>query len=271
MGEFGSSFVFQSSQRIEGGIMNKIIKQKIKEVEKREKVKVILAVESGSRAWGFESKDSDYDVRFIYLREKDDYLKLEGLRDVIEWQLDETLDINGWDIQKALRLLYKSNPTLFEWCSSPIVYHETSEADELRKLLPSYFSDKKLLYHYWNMARTNYREYLKNDKVKAKKYFYVLRPILAANWVLEHNSNPPMEFEKLIEDQLSSDLKPIVYDLLEKKKSINELDLVDRMDVLNQYIEENIDNLEEKAQSSLDKNDINWEPLNEFFLKLLGE
>lgn len=80
-----------------------------------------------------------------------------------------------------------------------------------------------------------------------------------------------MEFEKLIEDQLKADLKPIVYDLLEKKKSINELDLVDRIDVLNQYIEENIDNLEEKAQSSLDKNDINWEPLNEFFLKLLGE
>ncbi|MGX4686180.1 nucleotidyltransferase domain-containing protein [Vagococcus sp. JNUCC 83] len=251
--------------------MNKIIKQKIKEVEERENVKVILAVESGSRAWGFESQDSDYDVRFIYIRNKDDYLKLEGLRDVIEWQLDDTLDINGWDIQKALRLLYKSNPTLFEWCSSPIVYHETSEADELRELLQIYFSDKKLLYHYLNMTKTNYREYLKNDKVKAKKYFYVLRPILVANWVLEYNSNPPMEFEKLVDDQLRDDLKPIVYDLLEKKKSVNELDLVDKIDVLNQYIEESIDNLEKQAQSSLDKNDNAWEPLNEFFLKMIGQ
>ncbi|MGF2055161.1 nucleotidyltransferase domain-containing protein [Vagococcus fluvialis] len=251
--------------------MNKIKKQKIKEVEERENVKVILAVESGSRAWGFESQDSDYDVRFIYIREKDDYLKLEGLRDVIEWQLDDTLDINGWDIQKALKLLYKSNPTLFEWCSSPIVYHETSEADELRELLPIYFSDKKLLFHYWNMARTNYREYLKSDKVKAKKYFYVLRPILAANWVLAYNNYPPMEFEKLVDDQLRDDLKPIVYDLLEKKKSVNGLDLVDKIDVLNQYIEESIDNLEEQAQSSLDKNDNRWEPLNEFFLKMIDK
>lgn len=249
--------------------INKIIQEKIKEVEARENVKVILAVESGSRAWGFESPDSDYDVRFIYIRQKEDYLKLEGLRDVIEWQLDETLDINGWDIQKALKLLYKSNPTLFEWCNSPIIYHETHEANELRELLPKYFSDKKQLYHYWNMARTNYREYLKGDKVKAKKYFYVLRPILAANWVLEHNSNPPMEFEKLVESQLRVDLKPIVYELLEKKKSVNELDLVDKIDILNQYIEENIDKLEEQAQLSLDKNDNTWEQLNEFFIKLI--
>lgn len=250
--------------------MNKIIKQKIKEVEERENVKVILAVESGSRAWGFESQDSDYDVRFIYIREKEEYLKLEGIRDVIEWQLDDTLDINGWDIQKALKLLYKSNPTLFEWCSSPIVYHETSEADELRALLPTYFSDKKLLYHYWNMAKTNYREYLKNEKVKVKKYFYVLRPILAANWILKYNSNPPMEFEKLVDDRLREDLKLIVGELLEKKKLVNELDVIDKIDVLNQYIEESIDNLEEQAQNLLDKNDNTWEPLNEFFLKMIA-
>lgn len=246
-----------------------IIKQKIREIEDKEKVKVILAVESGSRAWGFESQDSDYDVRFIYIREKDDYLKLEGVRDVIEWQLDDTLDINGWDIQKVLRLLYKSNPTLFEWCSSPIIYYQTAEADELRKLLPDYFSDKKMLYHYWNMARTNYREYLKNDKVKVKKYFYVLRPILAANWVLKYNSAPPMLFETLVEDQLREDLKPMIYGLIEEKKASNELDLIDKIDVLNQYIEENIDHLEVQAQDSLAKNDNTWEPLNEFFLKII--
>lgn len=251
--------------------MDKIIKEKIKEIEERENVKVILAVESGSRAWGFDSQDSDYDVRFIYIRERDEYLKLEGIRDVIEWQLDDTLDINGWDIQKALKLLYKSNPILFEWCSSPIIYHETSEADKLRELLPTYFSNKKLLYHYWNMAKTNYHKYLKGEKVKAKKYFYVLRPILAANWVLKYNSTPPMEFVKLINDGLRDDLKPIVYDLLEKKKAMNELDLVDKIDLLNQYIEESIDNLEEQAQNSLDKNDNTWDPLNEFFLKVIAK
>lgn len=121
------------------------------------------------------------------------------------------------------------------------------------------------------MARTNYREYLKGYKGKAKKYFFVLRPILAANWVLEYNSNPPMEFENLVDDQLRDDLKPIVYDLLEKKKSVNELDLVDKIDPLNQYIEENINNLEEQAQNSLDKNDNTWKPLNDFFLKMIAK
>ena len=97
------------------------IERKLKEVEEKENVTVIMAVESGSRAWGFASKDSDYDVRFLYVRRREDYLKLQPPRDVIEWQLDEVLDINGWDIRKALVLLYKSNPTLFELCNSPNV------------------------------------------------------------------------------------------------------------------------------------------------------
>ena len=88
--------------------MNKIIEQKLKEIEEKENVKIILAVESGSRAWGFASPDSDYDVRFIYVRETKEYLKLNEIRDVIEWQLDGTLDINGWDIKKALKLLYRA-------------------------------------------------------------------------------------------------------------------------------------------------------------------
>lgn len=91
--------------------INSIIQQKLTEIEEKENIKILHCVESGSRAWGFASPDSDYDVRFIYVRKRDFYLKLEKTRDVIEWQLDETLDINGWDLQKALRLLYKSNPT----------------------------------------------------------------------------------------------------------------------------------------------------------------
>lgn len=114
------------------------------------------------------------------MRNENEYLKLEGIRDVIDWQLDDVLDINGWDVQKALKVMYKSNPSFFEWCSSPIVYKNAEEADTLRQYLTLYFSKKKSLYHYWHMASTNYREYLKSDKVKAKKYFYVIRPILAA-------------------------------------------------------------------------------------------
>ena len=119
--------------------MEKLIYKKLQEIEQQENVKILLAVESGSRAWGFASPDSDYDVRFIYVRPKEEYLRLDKVRDVIELPIDNILDINGWDIQKTLRLLYKSNPTLFEWFSSPIVYLETAFADEFRKIMTEYF------------------------------------------------------------------------------------------------------------------------------------
>ena len=125
--------------------MEKLICSKLHEIEKENNVKILLAVESGSRAWGFASPDSDYDVRFIYVRPKEDYLRLENVRDVIELPIDDVLDINGWDLQKTLRLLYKSNPTLFEWFSSPIVYLETDFADRFRKIMGEYFSTKKSL------------------------------------------------------------------------------------------------------------------------------
>ena len=123
--------------------MEKLICSKLHEIEKENNVKILLAVESGSRAWGFASPDSDYDVRFIYVRPKDDYLRLENVRDVIELPIDDVLDINGWDLQKTLRLLYKSNPTLFEWFSSPIVYLETDFADRFRKIMGEYFYKEK--------------------------------------------------------------------------------------------------------------------------------
>ena len=154
--------------------MKDLINEKLKEIEKREKIKILHCVESGSRAWGFASPDSDYDVRFIYLREKEFYLRLEDTRDVIEWQLDDTLDINGWDVKKALALLYKSNPTLFEWNLSPIVYKTTDEWQEISKIINEYFVQKSGVYHYLSTAKSNYREYLKGEIVRCKKYFYVL-------------------------------------------------------------------------------------------------
>lgn len=123
--------------------MRKKIQTQLRRIEEEENIKILLAVESGSRAWGFASPDSDYDVRFIYIRRMEDYLKLEKVQDVIELPMDDVLDMNGWDLQKTLRLLYKSNPTLFEWFSSPIVYQETEFADKFRDLMIQYFSSKK--------------------------------------------------------------------------------------------------------------------------------
>lgn len=122
--------------------MREKIQEQLRRIEESENIKILLAVESGSRAWGFASPDSDYDVRFVYIRRPEDYLRLDVVRDVIELPIDDVLDINGWDLQKTLRLLHKSNPTLFEWFSSPIVYQKTEFADKFRELMMHYFSSK---------------------------------------------------------------------------------------------------------------------------------
>ena len=179
--------------------MYEIITEKLAEIEKKEQVSIIHAVESGSRAWGFASPDSDYDVRFIYVRPTDYYLRLDKVSNVIEWQLDKTLDINGWDLQKTLRLLHNSNPTLFEWNNSPIIYITTGEWASVREVINEYFLAKAGLHHYLSTATSNYREYLKTDMVKLKKYFYVIRPLLACKWILNKKCPPPMQFAELNE------------------------------------------------------------------------
>ena len=122
--------------------MRELILEKLNEIEQRENIRILHAVESGSRAWGFPSPDSDYDVRFIYVRRPEFYVKLEKTRDVIELPINEMLDINGWDLNKTLRLLHSSNPTLFEWMSSPVVYRQTDFMERLSPLLDRYFCCK---------------------------------------------------------------------------------------------------------------------------------
>ena len=178
--------------------MKDTIQKELAQIEQTQNVRILLAVESGSRAWGFASPDSDYDVRFIYVRPKDAYLRLQKHRDVIELPINDALDINGWDLTKTLRLLHKSNPTLFEWGASPIVYLETDFAARFKSVMGRYFSSKRGLYHYIHMAAGNYREYIKGDMIKAKKYFYVLRPVLACRWILDKGSPPPMLFSELM-------------------------------------------------------------------------
>ena len=250
--------------------MKEIIQKKLEEIEKQEHVKIILAVESGSRAWGFESADSDYDVRFIYVREPEMYLRLDNVRDVIEWQLDEVFDISGWDIKKALQLLYKSNPTLFEWINSPIIYKETEEALELRNLANGYFDVKKSVMHYLNMSSTTFNNYLQDDMVKLKKYFYAIRPILAAKYVLENKIQPPVKFSELKETMLNDAINDEVNHLLELKINSNETQYITVINCLNQYIENNMNEIKNYA-NSITESHFEWDRLNQYFLKLLQQ
>ena len=249
--------------------MREKIEKELQKIEAEHGVKIILAVESGSRAWGFASPDSDYDVRFIYLRKKEYYLRLNPVRDVIELPIDEELDINGWDLQKMLRLLYRSNPTVFEWFSSPIVYRKTDLAEELKEVMKLYFSKKKTLYHYLSMAENNYRGYLRQDMVRAKKYFYVLRPVLAAKWIFDYGTPPPMEFSQLVKAELPAELIEEVKDLLDIKINCPEVKNVPRRDAINKYLEKSIAELREQIDAIKEDNQNSWDKLNEIFLNSL--
>lgn len=251
--------------------MNQIIdtiKEKLIEIEKRENIKILHCVESGSRAWGFPSPDSDYDVRFIYVRAKEYYLRLDKTRDVIEWQLDETLDINGWDLQKMLRLLHGSNPTVFEWKNSPIVYKSSDEWKSFSNVIDDYFNAKSGIYHYLSMAKTNYRDYLKGDVVRLKKYFYVLRPILACEYIRENQKSPPMLFKDLL-CYLDGEVKNEVLKLLELKMKTSELGEGKALISINRYIEDKISEFEEYAKRIPFSEKTGWSDLNNLFLEII--
>ena len=249
--------------------MKKIIIEKLKEIETAEQVRVLYAAESGSRAWGFASPDSDYDVRFIYAREPEAYFSILPKRDVIEWQLDETLDISGWDIQKMFRLLLKSNPTLFEWASSPVVYQTTDDWERLRPVLNDAFSSKAGMHHYLSMAHGNYREYLKGETVRIKKYLYVLRPILACEWILDWGTPPPMLFRELVDAELETSVWPLVDELLALKQTRSEIDVMPRIDPLNRYIEMELEKLAEAIRQMPAQNGGDPEALDVLFRRIV--
>ena len=249
--------------------MRKVISEKLQQIEIQENIRILHAVESGSRAWGFASPDSDFDVRFIYVRPRDYYLKLERTRDVLEFPINDLLDVNGWDLQKALRLLHRSNPTLLEWFRSPVVYKETDFSHEFIPLMQNYFSSKRGLYHYLSMADGNYREYLRGEMVRAKKYFYVLRPLLACRWILRTNTPPPMLFSELAAADLPAHLNEFVQELLRIKMEVPEMKLIPRVNEINAFIEEELPRIKEQIMSLPEEHGQGYDELNELFLKYL--
>ncbi len=251
--------------------MKDIILNKLKEIEIKENVTILFAVESGSRAWGFHSPDSDYDVRFIYVRNKEFYLKLEDTRDVIELPIIDDLDINGWDLDKAFKLLYNSNPTLFEWIHSPIVYKTTDAWENIYNTMITYFRPKGCLYHYYHMCKKDYERHICGDYVVMKKYFYVLRPLLCCKWIIDRKSVPPVVFKELFDSYLDDDIKPIVVKLLEEKMKSNEKDKSPKIDGLNEYIDNQIRYITSSIESMTNDNYNSINKLEEIFATILNE
>lgn len=227
------------------------IMRRLRATEVEHGVRILFAVESGSRAWGFASADSDYDVRFVYARQSEWYLSIdvEHKRDVIEYPIVDDIDLNGWDIRKALRLFRASNPGLVEWIQSSIVYLQDGKLLEtLRELLPRAYSLEAGIYHYRSTALSNSRT-LNGDLVKRKKYFYVLRPLLAVRWLEAHGTPAPMEFEKLLPLLSDPELLRDIHALLDEKRHSTELGLGPRIPSVDEFIAAEFERLENTTPS----------------------
>ncbi len=218
--------------------MRERVRQQLKEVEQRYGVRVLYACESGSRGWGFASPDSDYDVRFLYVHPPQWYLRVEAPRDVIELPIDDELDVSGWEWRKALGLLKSANPTLIEWLDSPVVYQQDDAiVGALKAEMPKWFSAVRARWHYYSMARRNFHQYLQGDKVRLKKYFYVLRPLLAVRWVEAGKGVPPMRFAELLAgSELDAQLRLEIDDLLARKQRAGEAQYGARLPRLHAFI-----------------------------------
>lgn len=180
--------------------MRKAIDAELAQIEADEDVRIVFAVESGSRAWGFPSPDSDYDVRFVYARPVDWYLTIEPGRDVIERPISDELDVSGWDIRKALGLLIKPNPVMLEWLSSPIHYRWSPDAcNRLTAFAETTAFGRSCLYHYLHLGERQQRVYAEGKStVNLKKYFYMVRPAMAIRWIrMQPDTPPPMNFQEL--------------------------------------------------------------------------
>ena len=231
--------------------MKSTILAHLEDVEREINVRVLLAVESGSRAWGFQYAESDWDVRFIYVHQLDWYLKINEGRDVIEHMYDDDVDLVGWDLRKTLRLFQKSNPALMEWLHSPIVYR----ADEvflsrMRVLEPTFFNPIKTMYHYGSIYIKHDKRYLQNAAYPLKRFLYYLRGILACRWVEEWQSMPPVLFSELVDATVKEDaIRQKINELLALKRQSKENDLKEVDSGLVEYARHWADHFEQTISS----------------------
>lgn len=230
---------------IDPGIRTEI-GRRLSAIEADHGVRVLYACESGSRGWGFASPDSDYDVRFIYVHPLSWYLKVSAQRDVIEMPISDELDINGWELRKALGLLKKGNATLIEWLDSPVVYRADADfLQVMREAARQTHQAERSFHHYVHMARKNYREYLRGDTVRLKKYLYVLRPLLATLWIERGCGIAPMQFQSLV-DAIVTDqgLRDAIAQLLAIKRAANESEYGQPLPIINTFIDSELTRLE---------------------------
>lgn len=243
--------------------MRERIGEALKRIEREHDGRILFACESGSRAWGFASPDSDYDVRFIYAKPLDWHLKLERRPDTIEWMAPDKLDLSGWELGKALRLFAGCNLALNEWFDSPEVYRAAAGFREsMRALIPGYFNAKKALHHYRSMAEKTLGDHLDGTTVGIKKAFYILRPLLACRWIIDTGAMPPTRFDALLGQALAPACSRAIQELLVRKARAAEGEKISLAPVLLDWIADSRALVEQAFPSLAPAPRCDWGPLN---------
>lgn len=247
--------------------MHQFINNKLAEIENQHQVKILFACESGSRAWGFASPDSDYDIRFIYQNNLDHYLSIWQKTGVIEFQTAENLDGSGWDLAKALQLISKSNVAILEWINAPIIYQANEIFyTKIRPIANSCFSPIASLHHYLGTTK-NFMEICEAENVKLKSYFYALRTVLAGKWIIEQNSFPPVLFTDLL-PIAPKEITEKVIEMMDIKSIKDESYLHPKEVLITNFIKKTIEYNQEKA-SGLKTGNKNTTELDDFFREMI--
>ena len=242
----------------------------LKEIEESRNIKILYACETGSRAWGFPSPDSDFDVRFIYMHNRDWYLSLADKKDTIELPIKDDLDITGWDLKKCLSLLKKSNAALIERLQSPIEYFADRDfKNDFQKLIASYYSPTAVFYHHYKLAKKFWEDIKDSNEIKLKGYFYLVRSLLSCNWIVKDNTVLPMDIEGLMNLTTEAN-RSILRELIVLKATVSEKYLHPKNAKLHQLAVELFDFIE-PSKDGLGINDNSYELMDKFFLKMLNE
>ena len=249
---------------------DRILKE-IQKVKEERNIRVLFAIESGSRGWGFESPNSDYDVRLVYMNPREDYFNINEPKDNFVLPIVDELDINGWEIKKFMRMMAKSNATPLEWLQSPIIYEEEKGVREkLTQLMKEYFIPKATTHHYLGLASNSLKKGLSGDLIDIKKYFYVLRPLLAARWIVDRGTVPHMVFENLRSTLAGEDkLQAAIDELLIRKAKAMEGDFTTPIPIIQDFIHSEIDRCNELAKG-FESCYHDYGKLNDYFKELLS-
>lgn len=249
--------------------MYPLVAKRLEAIEKEQGIRVLFAAEAGSRAAGTQWESSDFDVRFLYLRPREEYLRLDPLPDTLEYPLEEGWDLCGWDLRKALQQIHKGSPQLFEWLYSPVVYRDRDFSRRFAPLMAQWFQPRSAAQHYLGRLKTPMKYIPRDEALVVKHWLYAVQFALSARWVMQRRTPPPVSYRELAQALLPGQHAAAVEQLLTWKTS-GRLSLEMPPDeALKQWLDQQALELPGKIKALPADPQRSWDELTRFFLEEL--